>query len=97
MWDDTTPRAQQIGAWLDSPMDLGEFYGRPTFARCAVVLASGWPCTPCAMSRRALCCARCHFCLDQGVTLTKAEKKATWEWAYTRWSAARASKLQEAA
>ncbi|WP_116791440.1 nuclease domain-containing protein [Achromobacter dolens] len=42
-------------------------------------------------------CARCHFCLDQGVTLTKAEKRATWEWAYTRWSAARASKLQEAA
>lgn len=42
-------------------------------------------------------CARCHACLDQGVTLTKAEKKATWEWAYTRWSAARASKLQEAA
>lgn len=42
-------------------------------------------------------CARCHACLDQGMTLTKAEKKATWEWAYTRWSAARASKLQEAA
>lgn len=41
-------------------------------------------------------CARCHACLDQGVTLTKAEKKATWEWAYTRWSAARASKLLEA-
>ncbi|WP_241061175.1 nuclease domain-containing protein [Achromobacter xylosoxidans] len=41
-------------------------------------------------------CARCHACLDQGMTLTKAEKKATWEWAYTRWSAARSSKLQEA-
>ncbi|WP_241120335.1 nuclease domain-containing protein [Achromobacter xylosoxidans] len=39
-------------------------------------------------------CARCHTCLDQGMTLTKAEKKATWEWAYTRWSAARASKLE---
>lgn len=39
MWDDTTPRAQQIGAWLDSPMDLDEFYGRPSYARCAVVLA----------------------------------------------------------
>ncbi|MFY3079796.1 hypothetical protein ACOTF2_07085 [Achromobacter xylosoxidans] len=39
MWDDTTPRAQQIGAWLDSPMDLDEFYGRPMIARCAVVLA----------------------------------------------------------
>ncbi|CUJ98150.1 Uncharacterised protein [Achromobacter sp. 2789STDY5608615] len=39
MWDDTTPRAQQIGAWLDSPMDLDEFYGRPTFARCAVALS----------------------------------------------------------
>lgn len=39
-------------------------------------------------------CARCHACLDQGMTLTKAEKKATWEWAYTRWSAARASKLE---
>ncbi|GAB1828719.1 hypothetical protein [Achromobacter xylosoxidans] len=42
-------------------------------------------------------CARCHACLDQGMTLTKAEKKATWEWAYTRWSAARDSKIQEAA
>lgn len=42
-------------------------------------------------------CARCHACLDQGMTLTKAEKRATWEWAYTRWSAARDSKLQEAA
>lgn len=42
-------------------------------------------------------CARCHASLDQGMTLTKAEKRATWEWAYTRWSAARASKLQEAA
>lgn len=41
-------------------------------------------------------CARCHACLDQGMTLTKAEKRATWEWAYTRWSAARDSKLQEA-
>ncbi|CUJ66681.1 nuclease domain-containing protein [Achromobacter xylosoxidans] len=39
-------------------------------------------------------CARCHACLDQGMTLTKAEKRATWEWAYTRWSAARASKLE---
>ncbi|MFY1969592.1 nuclease domain-containing protein [Achromobacter xylosoxidans] len=39
-------------------------------------------------------CARCHACLDQGMTLTKAEKKATWEWAYTRWSAARSSKLE---
>lgn len=38
-------------------------------------------------------CARCHACLDQGMTLTKAEKKATWEWAYTRWSAARKDKL----
>ena len=38
-------------------------------------------------------CARCHACLDQGMTLTKAEKKATWEWAYTRWSAAREEKL----
>ncbi len=42
-------------------------------------------------------CARCHACLDQGMSLTKAEKKATWEWAYTRWSAARDSKIQEAA
>ena len=41
-------------------------------------------------------CARCHACLDQGMTLTKAEKRATWEWAYTRWSAARDSRLQEA-
>ncbi|MCM2574545.1 DUF1364 domain-containing protein [Achromobacter xylosoxidans] len=38
-------------------------------------------------------CARCHACLDQGMTLTKAEKKATWEWAYTRWDEARTKKL----
>ena len=38
-------------------------------------------------------CARCHACLDQGMTLTKAEKKATWEWAYTRWDEARTQKL----
>lgn len=42
-------------------------------------------------------CARCHACLDQGMTLTKTEKKATWEWAYTRWDQARTTKLQEAA
>lgn len=29
MWDDTTPRAKEIGRWLDSPMDLDEFYGTP--------------------------------------------------------------------
>lgn len=38
-------------------------------------------------------CARCHACLDQGMALTKAEKKATWEWAYTRWDEARTKKL----
>lgn len=39
MWDDTTPRAQQIGAWLDSPMDLDEFYGKRAYLGCAMVLA----------------------------------------------------------
>lgn len=42
-------------------------------------------------------CARCHACLDQGMTLTKAEKKATWEWAYTRWDQARTTKMNEGA
>ena len=41
-------------------------------------------------------CFRCHTCLDSGFSLTGDEKRATWEWAYTRWSAARDSKLQEA-
>jgi len=40
MWDDTTPRAREIAAWLDAPMDLGEAFGRPRYWRCAVVLAA---------------------------------------------------------
>lgn len=39
MWDDTTPRAREIAAWLDAPMDLDEFYGRPSHPLCALVLA----------------------------------------------------------
>ena len=55
MWNDATPRAQQIGVWLDSPMDLDEFYGRPTFARCAVVLAVWLALYPlCLVTARAL-------------------------------------------
>ncbi|CUJ00982.1 hypothetical protein [Achromobacter aegrifaciens] len=55
MWNDTTPRAQQIGAWLDSPMDLDVFYGRPAFARCAVVLAVWLAVYPlCHVTARAL-------------------------------------------
>lgn len=46
MWDDTTPRAQQIGAWLDSPMNLDEFYGKQTFYGCALVLALWLACYP---------------------------------------------------
>jgi len=42
-------------------------------------------------------CFRCHQCLDQGFSLTDAEKRATWEWAYNRWLPVRAAKLQEAA
>lgn len=30
-------------------------------------------------------CMRCHYELDQGFSLTKEVKRATWEWAYTRW------------
>lgn len=41
-------------------------------------------------------CFRCHQCLDQGFSLTDAEKRATWEFAYHRWLPVRASKLQEA-
>ncbi|MFY3535491.1 nuclease domain-containing protein [Achromobacter denitrificans] len=41
-------------------------------------------------------CFRCHQCLDQGFSLTDAEKRATWEWAYNRWLPVRAGKLQEA-
>lgn len=39
MWDDTTPRAQEIGRWLDSPMNLDEFYGKRTYPLCAAILA----------------------------------------------------------
>lgn len=42
-------------------------------------------------------CFRCHACLDSGFSLTADQKRATWEWAYTRWLPVRASKLQEAA
>jgi hypothetical protein len=42
-------------------------------------------------------CFRCHQCLDQGFSLTDADKRATWEWAYNRWLPVRAAKLQEAA
>ncbi|MDH1299698.1 nuclease domain-containing protein [Achromobacter sp. GD03932] len=41
-------------------------------------------------------CFCCHACLDQGFSLTDAEKRATWEWAYNRWLPVRAAKLQEA-
>lgn len=39
MWDDTTDRAKEIGRWLDAPMSLDDLYGRPTYMRCALVLA----------------------------------------------------------
>lgn len=46
MWDDTTPRAQEIGRWLDSPMNLDEFYGKParrsTFAHALRRLRRRW-------------------------------------------------------
>lgn len=38
MWDDTTDGAEEIGRWLDAPIDLDECYGKPTYARCAVAL-----------------------------------------------------------
>lgn len=42
-------------------------------------------------------CFRCHACLDQGFSLTDAEKRATWEWAYNRWLPVRAGKMSEGA
>lgn len=40
-------------------------------------------------------CFHCHRELDQGFSLSREEKKAAWEWAYTRWEPARAQKLGE--
>lgn len=40
-------------------------------------------------------CFRCHSCLDSGFSLTDDQKRATWEWAYTRWSQVRAAKFGE--
>lgn len=38
-------------------------------------------------------CFYCHAELDQGFSLTKAEKAAYWDWAYTRWEGVRARKM----
>lgn len=38
-------------------------------------------------------CMHCHQALDQGFSLTREQKAAHWDWAYTRWSAARDSKM----
>lgn len=57
MWDDETPRGRKVAAWLDAPMDLDDFYGRPRYRRCALVL-SGWLALyvlpPWLVTRRAL-------------------------------------------
>jgi hypothetical protein len=38
-------------------------------------------------------CMHCHAELDQGFSLTREQKAAHWDWAYTQWEGVRAIKI----